>query len=175
MGKEGRLDLLQALECGAGANTLVLGQGNGLDLACLRVLDLGGDGRNLIVEPACLLRNLGSPVRLSSVLVLALARDVEVLSDVFRGLAHGLHAVLRLLVLEHLIDERPFEPVAACCHALSTHGETDLDAADGDLVGNVLYGLESRGAEAVQRRAGCGVGETSGEHGGADIVGSFGI
>ena len=62
MGKEGRLDLLEALECGAVSDALVLGQGDGLDLASLGVLELGCDGRNLIVEPASLLRNLGSPV-----------------------------------------------------------------------------------------------------------------
>lgn len=62
VGQEGRLELLEALKGGAVPDTLVLGQCDFLGLARLGVLDGGLDGRNLIVEPARLLRDLGSPV-----------------------------------------------------------------------------------------------------------------
>jgi hypothetical protein len=173
VGQKGGLELLQRLECGSSADALVLCERDLLRLASLGVLNGGCDGRNLVVEPARLLRDLGTAVRLSGVPVLALTRDVEVLTDVLGGLAHGLHAVGGLGVLEDLVDERALEAVAALCHALGAHGDTAFDGADGDLVGNVLHGLKARGAEAVQRRAGGGVGEARGEHGGADVVGGL--
>jgi hypothetical protein len=173
VGQESGLDLLQRLECGTSADALVLCENDLLLLAGLGVLDGGLDGSDLVVEPTSLLRDLGTAVGLSGVPVLALTRDVEVLANVLGCLAHGLHAVPGLRVLEDLVDEGALEPVAASGHALGTHGNTALDGANGDLVGNVLDSLETRRAEAVKRGARCGVGEAGGEHGGAHIVGSL--
>jgi hypothetical protein len=173
--QERRLDLLQALKRGAIADALVLGQRYRLALPRLRIFNNRRDGRNLVVEPARLLGYLGSSVGLRRKLVLALARDIEIVADVFRRLAHGLHAVTRLGVLQHLVDEWAFQPIAARGHALRAQGQADLDAADGDLVGDVLHRLEPRRTEAVQRRARRRVREAGGEHGRAHIIGGLGI
>jgi len=142
VGKESRLKLLQALVCGASTNSLVSGKCNVLNLTGLGVLDDGADGHNLVVKPASLLGDLGSPVGLGSEPVLSFAGDVEVLAHVFGCLAHRLHAVGGLRVLEDLVDEGALEAVAALRHALGTQGNTDIDGTNGNLVGNVLHSLQ---------------------------------
>ena len=67
------------------------------------------------------------------------------------------------------------EAVAARGHGFGADGEPDVDAAAGDLVGDVLHGFEARGAEAVHRGGRGGVGEAGGEGGGADGVGGFAV
>lgn len=172
---EGGADLGQTLVGGAPPRALILGQGDGLFLAGLGVLDGGGDGDDLVIEPVVLLGVLSTAVRLASVTILLLAGDVEVFADVLGGLTHGLHAVASQLVLEDLRVERAGKTVATVGHALGTEGETARDGAEGDLVGNVLDGLQAGGAEAVARGSAGGVGEAGGEGGGTDVVGSLGI
>jgi hypothetical protein len=61
------------------------------------------------------------------------------------------------------------------CHALAAQGNTNFNAAHGDLVGNILHSLQARGAESVDAASACGMGESSGKRGGADFVCSFGV
>lgn len=149
--RERRPDLAQRLGRGAVANTLVLGQGDLLDLAGLGVLHLGGEGDDLVVEPAGLLRLLGAAERLRGVAVLVLAGDVEVRADVLGRLAHRLHAVGSLLVLDDLLVERPREPVAIAGHDLGAHRNADVNRAQLDLVRDVLHGFQAGRAEPVHR------------------------
>ena len=140
--REGRFDLGQRLVRSAPPRTFVLGERDGLLLARLRVLDDGGDGHDLIVEPAGLLRDLGPAERLVRVPVLHLARDVEVRTDVLACLAHGLHTVARLLVLEDLVDEGP-RGLAAEAHGFRAQRQAALDGAHGDLVGDIVDGFQA--------------------------------
>lgn len=61
---------------------------------------------------------------------------------------------------------------AARGHQLCAHGDTDIDRAVGDLVRDILGGLQARGAEAVDGGGGGGVGESGSQGGGTDEVGS---
>lgn len=144
-----------------------------MGLASLWVLDGRLDGHNLVVEPTSLLRLLGTVVRLRSVVVLHLAGDVEVGTNVLGGLTHGLKAVLGLA--SHELGHERAHGLGGSRHGLGTHGKTNVDAAHVDLVGNVLDGLEARRAEAVDGGGGGGVGEAGGERGRTDVVGGTGV
>lgn len=173
--RERRPDLVQRFNGSTIPNALVAGKSHGLDLPSLGILHLSRDGDDLIIEPARLLRRLGPPERLRRVRVLHLARDVEVGAHVLRRLAHGLHTVRRLLVLQHLLVERPRQPVAACRHQLRANRDAHVDRAQLDLVRDVLHRLQTRRAEPVdRRRAGC-VGDPRGESGSAHEVGGFAV
>jgi hypothetical protein len=141
--RESRADLVQRFDGGTVPNALIAGKSHGLDLPSLGILHLGRDRDDLIVKPARLLRRLGPAERLRRVRVLHLARDVEVRAHVLRRLAHGLHAVRRLLVLEHLLVERLREPVAARRHQLRADSDAHVDRTQLDLVRNVLHRLET--------------------------------
>jgi hypothetical protein len=171
--KESGLDLAECLIGGSPSWALVLGENDSLLLAGLWVLDDGGDWNNLVVEPAFLLRDLGSPVAFERISVLHLTRDVEVLADVLTGLSHGLHAIFGLLVRENLIDEGSVQTVTTISHGLGTDGNTARDATHANGVSDILCGLETRGAEAVAGVSGGGVWEAGGEGSGADIIRSF--
>lgn len=172
---EGNADLGETLGSSAGADTLILGEGDVLPLA-IGVLDAGLDGDDLVVEEAGLLGALGTLEGLGGVLVHFLAGDAKVTTDVLRGPAHGLHAVGRLLGLggDGLV-EGLLEGVAANAHGLGAHGDTDLDGAARDGVGNVGDSLEARGAEAVERVGTSGVGEAGSKGGGTKLVGGLAI
>jgi len=60
-------------------------------------------------------------------------------------------------------------------HAFAADGEADVNAAEVDLVGDVLHGFETGGAEAVYGGGGGGVGEACGQGGGTDVVGGTGV
>lgn len=173
--RERRTDLVQGLGRSPVPNALVAGDSHLLDLAGLGVLDLGGDGDDFLIEPAGLLCDLRATEGLSRVGILRLARDVEVRPDVLRRLAHGLHAIRRLLVLQHLVVERLGEAVATGRHELCAQGNADVDRAQGDLIGDVLHGLQTRRAEAVDRGATGRVRDASGQGGGADQVRGFAV
>lgn len=67
------------------------------------------------------------------------------------------------------------ETVAANGHHFCAHGNTDVDAAGCNLVGNILCGLETRGAETIDGGGGGSVGETGSESCGTELVGGFAI
>lgn len=167
--RHGGSDLEQTLEGGSITRTLVPGQGDGLLLAGLGILDLGGDGDDLVVEPAGLLGDLGTPEALDGVFVLLSSRDVEVVADVLGGLDHGLFAVGGFLVGVDFGGENG--PVARRVrHAFAAECDADVDAAGGDLARNVLHCFEPGRAESVHGAGSRGVWEARGQHGGADFV-----
>jgi hypothetical protein len=173
VGKESGFDLAERLVRGSPPWTLVFGENDSLLLASLWVLDDGGDWDNLVVKPAFLLRDLSSPVAFVRVSVLHFTCDVEVLTNVLAGLAHGLHAVFGFLVRENLIDKGTVQTVTAISHGLGTDGNTAGDATHANSVGDVLCGLETRRAEAVAGVGSGGVWETGSKCCGADVVGSL--
>jgi hypothetical protein len=67
------------------------------------------------------------------------------------------------------------EAVAADGHQFCTHSNSNLDAARGNLVRDVLCSLETRGAESVYRGGGGGVWEASCEGSSSELVRSFAI
>lgn len=170
---ERRLDLAQALERRPPPRPFVPRESHLLLLARLGILDLRGDGADLVVERARLLRLLGARIALRRVPVLQLPRDVEVAPDVLRRLAHGLQAVPRLAVGLHDLWYEGLQAVAGGGHAFRADGQAALDGAHVDLVRDVLHRLEARGAEPVDRRGGRGAGEAGGEGCRADVVGSL--
>ena len=66
--------------------------------------------------------------------------------------------------------ERPLETVATHRHHFCAHGNTNVDTPRGNLVCDILSGFETGGTESVDGRSGSGIGEASGECGGADSV-----
>lgn len=170
--RHGGSDLGQALDGGSVTWSLIFGQGDSHQLAGLGVLDLCGDGDDLVVEQAGLLGNLSSPEALDGVFILLSPRDVEVVADILRRLDHGLLAVGSFLVRLDFGRERHGAAGGACAvgHAFAAERNADVDAAVGDLAGNVLHGLQPAGAESVDA-AGCGgVGEAGCKHGRSHFV-----
>jgi hypothetical protein len=79
------------------------------------------------------------------------------------------------LGLEYLLMEGFLEAITAFRHGLGADCEADLNATITDLVGDVLNGFETGGAEAVDGRGGGGVGEAGCEGCGADEVGGLAV
>ena len=166
--RECRPDLRERLKCSPPPRSLVLTQCDFFLFSTLRILDLGLDRHDLIIEPSRLLRHLRSPITLRRESILRFPRDIEVLAHILRCLPHRLHAVCRFLGFQDGFVEGLSEAVAACGHKFCADGEAAFDAAGRDLVGDVLHGFETRGAEAVYGGGGSGVGEAGREGGGAD-------
>lgn len=80
-GEDG-LQLAQALGGDSRSNTVVLGNGDGRLVASLGVDDLGGDGHNLGLELALLLRLRSLLERLGGEVILLGTRDVVLGGDV---------------------------------------------------------------------------------------------
>jgi hypothetical protein len=74
------------------------------------------------------------------------------------------------LVLKDFGVERSFETVACSGHHFCAQGNTDVDAAIGNLVRDILGGFETGGAEAVYGGGSGGVGEASCKSSGANEV-----
>lgn len=165
----GRSDLAEGFDGGAISGTLILGESDRLLFAGLGVLDLCGDGDDLVVEPSSLLSHLGTSETLVGIFVLHSSGDIEIIADVLRGLDHGLQTIRGLLVGKDLWGKRQ-KLITAHGHALGAEGDSNVNATIGDLVGNVLDGLEARRAESVDAAGGGSVGESSSQHGGSDLV-----
>lgn len=147
---KGRTHFAEGFECGAPSRTLVFRKCDLFLLAALRVFDHGGDGHNLVVEPAGFLRSFGPLEGFGGVSVLGLSADVEVSTHVFGCLTHGLHAVGCVLALEDFFVEGLGVLITARCgHHLGADGNAAFDVAEADLVGDVLGRFEARGAETV--------------------------
>lgn len=171
-------NLGQTLNGGSISRTLIFGQGDLFLLAGLGILDFDSDGDDLVVKPTRLLSDLGSPERFTSIFVLLSSGDVEIIAHVLRGLNHGLHAVGRFLVGHQGIREGLFGATTIAVvvgHALTTQSETDINAAIGDLVGNILHGFETAGTESVDAAGTGGVRDSGGKRGGSNLVGCFDI
>ena len=67
------------------------------------------------------------------------------------------------------------EAITAFRHGLGADCEADLNATITDLVGDVLNGFETGGAEAIDGRRGGGAWEAGSQARGANVVGSFGV
>lgn len=147
--RERRADLAQGVICGSPTRAFVFRHRHRPFLARFRVFDDGGDGHDFVVEPARFLGALGPLVGFGGEAVLRFARDVEVFADVLRGLAHGLHAVDCVLgAVEDLFVEG-LRGTGGGGHGFGADGDAAVDAAEADLVGDVLGGFEARGAEAI--------------------------
>ena len=168
----GRANLQETLQSSAISWPFILGQSNLLLFPSLGILDLCGDRNNLIIEPASLLSDLGSAEALDRVFILHSPGNVEVVADVFAGLNHRLHAVCGILVLENILVEGLLKAVASRGHALGAKGKTDINAAERNLVGNILNGLQSGRAEAIDTVGARGVGESGSERSSPDFVSS---
>jgi hypothetical protein len=147
--RESRSDLPQSLKSGSVSGPLVTVQSDGLLLARLGILDLGGDGDDLVVKPARLLGDFRPSEGLDGVFVLHLAADVEVVADILGSLAHGLQTVGGFLVLQDLFVEGLGPAVAARAHGFGAHGHANIDRPESDLIGDVVDGFQSGGAETV--------------------------
>ncbi len=172
---ESRANLAQSLEGCAPSWSLILGQSNLLNVPSLGVLNLGNDWHDLIIEPSCLLRSLCTLITLCGKSVLLLTTDIEVFAHILGCLAHGLHAVSGLLVLEDLGVEGLLETVAANGHHLCAHGNTDIDIARCNLIRNVLCSLQSGGAESIYGGGGGCIWEAGSKSCRADFICGFAI
>lgn len=76
--RHGRSDLAERFSRSSVSWTLISCQCDFLLFAGLRILELGDDGHDFIVEPACFLRDFCSSETLSGILVLRLPGDVKV-------------------------------------------------------------------------------------------------
>ena len=121
------------------------------------------------------MRLLRPPERLGRILVLLLACNTKVRPDILRRLSHWLHAIRCLLVAKHLLVEWTRQAIATGGHQLRTDGNTNVNGTELDLVRNILYSLETRGAESVHGGSTSRVRDTSCEGGGTDEVGCFTI
>jgi len=169
---EGRSDFAEAFEGGAPSRAFIFGESDLLLLARLGILERRRDRDDLVVKPTRLLRPLRTLVRFRGVPVLRFSRDVEVLPDVLRRLSHRLQAILGFLAFhDGRVEGSGATPLFGLAHRLGANRDTDIDASHADLVGDVLHGLQSGRAEAVDGGGGGGVGEASGQRCGADHVG----
>src|ERR1700709_1207428 len=131
-----------------------------MHLSGLWVLDLCSNWDNLIIEPSSLLCYLRTSVTLCRITILELSGDVKVFANILRCLTHWLHTVGSVLVLQNIGVERCIEAIATSRHHFSTYGDTNIDTSIGNLVGNILCGLEAAAIDAGHGRCGSGVRET---------------
>lgn len=169
---ERRPDLAEGLD-GDFAHAVVSRDGDLALLLGLGVRPLDLQGRDLLVEPAVLLRLGGLAVAVVRELVLALARDVAVLGHLLGERAHG-HLALGgfLVVLEQVAELCDGAGAVLGGHALDAGADADLDGAALDRVGDVDAGLQAGRALPVQRLDGGRAREASGESGSAELGGS---
>lgn len=146
--RKSRTNLAQPFIRSSIPRTLILRERNGLLLPGLGVLNLRRHRHNLIIKPTRLLRNLCPSERLHRILILHLARDSEIVTDVLRCLAHGLQTVGGFLILEDFFVEG-VDASAAEGHGLGADSDANFDCPRADLVGDVVDCFEARGAEAV--------------------------
>lgn len=173
--REGNPNLAEALSGCARPDALIPGQ-NDLLLHSIWALDLSLDGHNLIIEPALLLCCLGSLEAFGSILVHLFPSNTKITADILACPSHGLHAIDRLLALRSdRIVKGLFQSVTSNRHGLCTDGNTNVNVALGDRVGNVGGSLETGGAETVQRVCAGGVWDTGSQRSGAELVGRFAI
>ena len=173
--REGRSDLAELVNRRARTNPVVA-IARHLNHLPILVLDLGGDGHDLVLEITRFLRLLGTLERLGSELVHVVPCDAKIAADVLGGPAHGLHAVHALLaVLGDLLVKRLFGCIAADRHGLGPYGNADLNVASSNGVGHIGDGFQTGGAEAVDGHGGGGIGKAGGEGGGAEPGGGFSI
>ncbi len=150
---EGRAQLRQAVEGGAVADVLVLGDDG------VALLALDGDGDDLVLELAGLLGGLGLVLRGDGELVLILARDLPLARDV---LGRGAHVVavegVPQAVLDHGVDEveaahlgavAQVRGVLRLAHALLAAGDDDGGGARLDLLGAEGNGAQAGAAHLV--------------------------
>lgn len=168
---ESSADLAEGLGGSSVANTIIPVHDDILNLTRLGILDLCLDRHNLILKPTGLLRVLGLLVATSGERIVLLTGDAELCRHILRRLAHG-HVVLRGDgVLVDTLGHLGSTAVGVGAHALRTHGDTNIDGACKDLVGDVLDGEQAGRAEAVGYRGGGGYGEAGSQDGGAGDVG----
>src|SRR5215207_2109550 len=155
---EGGLQLADGLDRRAGADVLVLVD----DGVAFPGLD--GEGRDLVLEPAGLLRRLGLVLRGDGELVLVVARELPLRGDVLGRVAHvvaveGVHQA----VLQHRVDEPEVAHLGAgahvggvrrLAHRLHAAGDDDVGIAVGDLLHADGDGAQPRAAELVQAPGG---------------------
>lgn len=96
---EGWLKLLEAFEGGFRSDTIVLGDGDFLDLSFSILLD-GLDWDDFFVIESLLLGFKGLSVGFNGHFVLFFSADAEFLSNVFRSLSHGEEGVSGLRMVE---------------------------------------------------------------------------
>lgn len=150
---ESGADFAEGFVGGAPSGSFIFGQSDAFLLIAglVGVFDGGGDGRDFVVEPTGFLGVFGALVGGCCEAILGFAGDVEVLADVFGGLAHGLQAVGRVLggFEDFVVEGIGAEAVTAGGHEFGADGDAAFDVAEADLVGDVLGGFEAGGAEAV--------------------------
>lgn len=194
------LHLAQGLLGHAGAHTVVLGHGDSLGLAGLGVLELDGQGVDLLVKEAGCLCLGGLLIRCCGEGVLVLTLNVTVRSHLFGEDAHGHLAVGGFRVrFEELGEFRDgggaaLLSVSTCsvpflewiglkqrgyvhlpvlsAHALNTGADADLDHAALDLVGDIDTRLQTARALSVESSDGRRLGETSYQGSGAHLGGA---
>ena len=159
---EGRPQLGDAVERGAVADVLVLGDDD------IALPGLDGDGGDLVLELAGLLRRLGLVLRGDGELVLILARDLPLSRDVLGRVAHVIAVEgVPQAVLDHRVDELDVAHLGAVAqvrgvrrlaHALLAAGDDDLGRAGQDLLGAERDRAQARAAHLVDRKAGLSTG-----------------
>lgn len=167
---KGGAELSKGLGGDTGTDTLILGNGNLLDLTGLEVFVLDGERRDFLVKETLLLGLEGLLLRSSSESVLRGTGDLEITGHVLRELAHGNLAVGSLLEGFHVLGEVGNGLGAVVlAHALNTGTDTDVDLTSADLVGNVDASLETRRALTVEGADSDRLGEASVQAGGAHL------
>lgn len=140
---EGNPDLAEGLGGRPGPDTLVPAD-NDLLFNTIRPLELGLDRRNLVIEPALLLRMLGLLKTVGGEFVHLFSGDTEVAADVLTSPSHRFHAIHGLLALRgHGLVEGLLEGVSADCHGLCANSNANVDVSRGDRVGDIGSGLEA--------------------------------
>ena len=135
-----------------------------------------GEGNDLGVEAAGLLRGGGFAVGVERVVILLLAGDGMLFGDEFAGHAHVLivagapeavvdHGVDGLRVAHAKTFARGGKKVGRVGHGLHATGDGDLGVADGDGLGCEANGFEAGAADHVDGESGDGVGETTAQRG----------
>ena len=155
---ESRLQLGHGVDRGAVADVLVLVD-NGVAL-----LALDGDGDDLVLELAGLLRGLGLVLRGKRELVLVVTGDLELASDVLGGVAHVIAVEgIPQPVLDHGVDHLVVAHLDAGAQVLGMRrkrhrflpaGDDHLGIAGGDLLHAERDGAQARAANLIEAPGG---------------------